>query len=61
MRQPVFVLARGVAVPYLHTRLARLETDALLLTTLGTAVGNRIVMIIHPNLDISRNELNKMT
>ena len=55
----MFVLAFSVAVPYLHTRLTHLETDAPLLATLGTAVGNRIVMIIHPNLDISKNELNK--
>jgi hypothetical protein len=55
----MILLARGVAVPYLHTRLAQLETDAPLLATLGAAVGNRIIMIIHPNLDISRNELNK--
>ena len=57
----MILLALGVAVPYLHTRLAQLETDAPLLTTLGTAVGSRIVMIIHPSLDISRNELNTMT
>ena len=52
-------LTSGIAVLDTHTRLARLETDAPLLATLGAAVDSLIVTIIHPNLDISRSQLNK--
>ena len=37
MRQPMLLLAFGVAILNLHTRLAHLETDAPLLAALRTA------------------------
>jgi hypothetical protein len=40
-------LARGVAIPGVHTSLAHLETSATILTALGAAAGSRIFMIIH--------------
>jgi hypothetical protein len=40
MLRPMIFLALGVAILGLHTRLARLETNApVLLAALGTAVG----------------------
>ena len=59
MRWPMFVLTRSITILDIRTRLARLETDAPLLATLGAAVDSLIVTIIHPNLDISRSQLNK--
>jgi hypothetical protein len=42
-------LARGVAIPGVHTSLAHLETTAspLDIAALGAAAGSRIFMIIH--------------
>ena len=47
MLGPMISLARGAAIPGMHTRLAHLETDASLLAALGAAAGSRIFMIIH--------------
>ena len=49
---PMILLAFGVAVPYLHTRLARLETDASLLAALGTDEG--IIAMIHFKIPTER-------
>jgi hypothetical protein len=46
-------LALGVAVPYLHTRLAHLETDASISAALGAA------LIIHFNNNPTPNAVLK--
>ena len=54
----MLLLAFGVAIFDLHTRLARLESHAspLLLAALGAAVGCCIVMmIIHPSITRENN------
>ena len=45
----MLLLAFGIAILDCHTRLARLEIDVPRNAALGTAVGSRVVAIIHPD------------
>jgi hypothetical protein len=53
VRRPMLPLAIGVAILDEHTRLARLETNAPINATLGTAADRCFVAIIHPDFLIS--------
>jgi hypothetical protein len=57
MFRPMILLACGVAIPDLHTRLARLETDTTLLltTALGAAADIDLVDVHHLPLSLHYN------